>query len=90
MLEETLLDEFYILVKRIPGLSMSIEEFMNTPSRQISYLLDREYEIIEHEQEERHRAELAARSTSKTGMMVPNKHKNSKEAELAIESYIRG
>jgi len=77
-------------VKRIPGISMSIEEFMNTPSRQISYLLDMEYKIIEHESEERQRSELQARSTSRTGVMVPNKHKNSKEAELAIESYIRG
>ena len=67
---------------------MSIEEFMNTPCRIISYILDKEYEVIEYENREYERQELAAKTTSKTGTMIPNKHKNSKEAELAIESYV--
>ena len=88
VLEENLLDEYYILVKRIPGLAMSIEDFMNTPSRQISYLLDKEYELLEYENMERERVELAGKTTSKGGTMVPNRHRNSKEAEKAIESYV--
>lgn len=88
ILEENLLDEFFILVRRIPGLSMSIDEFMNTSSFQINYLLHKEYEIIEYEEREKEKIELETQSTSRTGRMVPNKHKNSDEMEFALQSYI--
>lgn len=88
ILEENLLDEFFILVRRIPGLSMSIEDFMNEDSFRINYLLHKEYDIIEHEAKERERMELESQSTSKTGKMVPNKYKDSAEMEMALQSYI--
>lgn len=68
---------------------MSIEDFMNTPCRQINYLLDREYEIIRIESREREKMELEMKSTSKTGKMVPNKYENSKEIEHAIGAHIK-
>lgn len=89
MLEENLLDEYFLLVRRIPGLSMSIDDFMNTPSRIISYLLDKEYEIIAYEEKEREKMELEMKSTSKGGKMIPNKYENSKEVDLAIKEHIK-
>ena len=82
------MDEFFILVRRIPGLSMSIDEFMNSSSFQINYILHKEYEIIEHEEREREKMELESLSTSRKGKMVPNKHRNSDEVEMALQAYI--
>lgn len=89
LLEENLLDEYFLLVRRIPGISLSIDEFMNTPCRIINYLLDKEYEIIRYEEEERYKMKLEMQSTSKGGKMVPNKYENSPEVEQAIEGFIK-
>lgn len=87
ILEKMFLDEYFIIVRRIPGISLSIKEFWETDSKQINYILDKELEIIEVEENERKKHELEIQSTSRTGKMIPNKYDNDEGMEEALQSY---
>lgn len=84
-----LLDEYFVLVRRIPGISLSLKEFWETDTVQINYVLNKELEIIKAEEKEREKRELELESTSSTGKMIPNKYDNSDTMEEALESYYK-
>lgn len=50
LIEEAQLSEYFLLVRRIPGLSLSPEEFWELDTFTTQYLLDLEKEIMEEEQ----------------------------------------
>ena len=81
------MDEYYILVKRIKGMSLSIEEFFNTDSFYISYIFQKEVELIEHEEREYDRMEKEMNNTNSTGSQVPLKQKDSPNAVMMYEAY---
>lgn len=87
ILEKMFLDEYFIIVRRIPGISLSLKEFWETDSNQINHILDKELDIIEIERKEREKYELEYQSTSRTGKMVPNKYENDEGMENALQSY---
>lgn len=51
MIEEFLLEEYFLLVRRIPGISLSIEDFWELDTWTTSKLLTMEREIMKEEQE---------------------------------------
>lgn len=74
-----MLDEYYLLTKRINGLGMSLQDFWDSDSRQIGYLVQKEQELIKYEDEEYERMELENSTTSRTGKKVPNKYDDDEE-----------
>jgi len=82
-----LLDEFFLLVRRIPGLSMSLDDFWNSDCDEINYILHKELEIIKEEQKHYEEMELKNKTTSSTGTRVPNKYEDSSDMESALNSY---
>lgn len=74
-----MLDEYYLLTKRINGLGMSLQDFWDSDSRQIGYLVQKEQELIRYEDEEYERMELENSTTSRTGKKVPNKYDDDEE-----------
>ena len=48
-LEEVMLEEYFLLVRRIPGLSMSVEDYWNLDTWTTAKLLDMERQIIDDE-----------------------------------------
>lgn len=51
-MEEWYLDKYYLLVRRIPGLSLSIDDYWKTPTSTINQLYNNEMEVIQKEEEE--------------------------------------
>lgn len=47
-----MLEEYFLLVRRIPGISLSIEDYWNMDTWTTAKLLDMERKIIEEEQKE--------------------------------------
>lgn len=87
ILEKMFLDEYFLLVRRIPGISLSLNEFWETDSKQINYLLDKELAIIEDEQKQYEKYRLESETTSRTGVKVPNKYDDDEGMTDALESY---
>lgn len=56
-MEEWYINKYYLLVRRIPGLSMSLDEFFNTPTIHINQLYNNEIKLIEEEERQRKEAE---------------------------------
>ena len=52
IIEEVMLEEYFLLVRRISGLSLSVEDYWNLDTWTTSKLLDMEKKIIEEEQKE--------------------------------------
>ena len=52
IVEEMMLEEYFLLVRRIPGLSLSIEDYWSLDTWTTAKLLDMEKRIIEEEQKE--------------------------------------
>ena len=52
MIEELMLEEYFLLVRRIPGISLSIDDYWNLDTWTTAKLLDMEKKIIEDEQKE--------------------------------------
>ena len=50
MIEEAMLSEYFLLVRRIPGLSLSPEEYWDLDTFTTQYLLDLEKEIMKEEE----------------------------------------
>ena len=47
-----MLEEYFLLVRRIPGISLSIDDYWNLDTWSTAKLLDMEKKIIEEEQKE--------------------------------------
>lgn len=52
LVEEAMLEDYFLLVKRVQGLSLSPFEFWELDTFTTQKLLDMEYEILKREQEE--------------------------------------
>ena len=75
------------MTKRIKGLSLTLEDFFNTDSFYIHYLINKEMELIEKENEEYERMEMEMNNTNSTGSKTPLKEKDSEDAIMAYEAY---
>lgn len=51
-LEELMLEEYFLLVRRIPGISLSVEDYWNLDTWTTAKLLDMERKIMEQEAKE--------------------------------------
>lgn len=51
-LEKWFLDKYYFLIRRIPGLSMSLTDFWDTPSQHVNQIYRNEMEVLKKEKEE--------------------------------------
>ena len=52
MIEELMIEDYFLLVRRIPGISLSIEDYWNLDTWTTAKLLNMEEQIIENEQRE--------------------------------------
>lgn len=66
---------------------MSLDDFWNSDCHQINYILHKELEIMKAEQKQIEEMELASKTTSSTGTIVPNKYDDAPEMESALQSY---
>lgn len=66
---------------------MSLEDFFNTDSFYINYLLNKEKELMDYESKEREKMEMQSKNTNKSGSQVPLKQEDSPNAVLAYEAY---
>lgn len=87
ILEESFLDEYYILCKRIEGMSLSLEEFFNTDSFYISYILKKELDLMEAEKDEYEKMSMEMNNTNPKGSQTPLKQKDSENAVMFYEAY---
>lgn len=51
IIEEAMLQEYFLLVRRIQGISLSVQEYWDLDTWTTAFLLDTERKIIEAEQE---------------------------------------
>ena len=84
-----MLDEYYILVKRIKGMALSFNDFLDYDSFYMNYLLDKEKELIKHEQKEYQKMEMKSKNTNSKGTQTPLKVEDSPDAILAYEAYFK-
>ena len=68
-------------------MSLSLEEFFNTDSFYISYILAKEIELIEHEAEEYEKMEKEMSNTNPKCSQVPLKVKDTPNAVMMYEAY---
>ena len=52
MVEEAMLEDYFLLVRRIPGISLSVEDYWNLDTWTTAKLLDMEKKIMEEEAKE--------------------------------------
>lgn len=52
MLEEVMLDNYFLLVRRIPGINLSVDAFWDLDTYTTGQLLEREKEIMKKEEDE--------------------------------------
>lgn len=68
-------------------MSLSLEDFFNADSFHISYLLNKEKELMDYEQEEYEKMEKQMNNTNSKGSQVPLKQKDSPDAIMMYEAY---
>lgn len=88
-LEEILLNKYFLLVKRVEGIGLSLNDFWEMDTRQFNLLYNNELEIIQAEQKEMEKHELANRSKSTKGKMVATKGEDNPDMSDAYESLMR-
>jgi hypothetical protein len=66
---------------------MSLEDFFNTDSFYIGYILSKEIELIEHEAEEYDKMEKQMNNTNPKGSQTTLKQKDSPNAIMMYEAY---
>ena len=88
-LEEILLDKYFLLVKRVEGIGLSLNDFWEMDTKQFNQLYNNELEIIKAEQKEMEKHELANRSKSTKGKMVATKGEDNPDMSDAYESLMR-
>lgn len=88
-LEEILLNKYFLLVKRVEGIGLSLNDFWEMDTKQFNLLYNNELEIIQAEQKEIEKHELAKRSKSTKGKMVTTKGTDNPEMSDAYESLMK-
>lgn len=89
-LENMMLDEYYILTKRIKGMGLSLKEYWDSDSYQIGYIFQKEKELMDYESKEYEDMKLEQSTTSRTGKKVPNKYEDDEELEDIYNSFTVG
>lgn len=88
-LEEILLNKYFLLVKRVEGIGLSLNDFWEMDTKQFNQLYNNELEIIQAEQKEMEKHELANRSKSTKGKMVVTKGEDNPDMSDAYESLMK-
>lgn len=88
-LEEILLNKYFLLVKRVEGIGLSLNDFWEMDTKQFNQLYNNELEIIQAEQKEIEKHELANRSKSTKGKMVVTKGEDNPDMSDAYESLMK-
>ena len=88
-LEEILLNKYFLLVKRVEGIGLSLNDFWEMDTKQFNLLYNNELEIIHAEQKEIEKHELANRSKSTKGKMVTTKGEDNPDMSDAYESLMK-
>lgn len=88
-LEEILLNKYFLLVKRVEGIGLSLNDFWEMDTKQFNLLYNNELEIIQAEQKEIEKHELANRSKSTKGKMVTTKGEDNPDMSDAYESLMK-
>lgn len=88
-LEEILLNKYFLLVKRVEGIGLSLNDFWEMDTKQFNLLYNNELEIIQAEQKEMEKHELAKRSKSTKGKMVVTKGEDNPDMSDAYESLMK-
>lgn len=81
ILTEWFLDKYYLLVRRISGLSMSIDDYWNTPTVYINQLYNNEMEVIREEQKQNKELETGHKTRR-------SDHKDDSESALDFEESL--
>ena len=87
IIEENLLDEYYFLVKRIKGMSLSLNDFFEADSFYISYIFRKELELVKEEEKEYKKMEMQSNNTNSSGSTIPLKQEDSPNAVMMYEAY---
>lgn len=77
VIERQFLDEYFLVVRRVNGIGLSLDDFWNMPVDSFAQILNNEREIMKAEQEEYEKQRLEGKSSSKTGKMTTPKFKDS-------------
>lgn len=68
-------------------MSMSLEDFFNTDSFYIAYILQKEKELIDYENKEMEKLEKQSNNSNKSGSQIPLKQDDTPNAIMAYEAY---
>ncbi len=79
LLEKQFIDEYFLVVRRVQGIGLSITDFWQMDSDTFYQILNNERKVIEEEHKEYEKQRLESKSTSSTGKMTAPKFKDSKD-----------
>jgi len=88
IIEKQFIDEYFLVVRRVQGIGLSLNDFWNMDIDTFSQILNNEREIIKEEQKQYEKQRLESKSTSKTGKMTTPKFEDSEEYLDIYESLI--
>ena len=88
IIEKQFLDEYFLVVRRVQGIGLTLDDFWKMPIDTFAQILNNEREIIKSEQEEYEKQRLNSKSSSKTGKMTTPLHKDSEDYTDIYESLI--
>ena len=78
MIEESMLEDYFLLIRRIPGISLSPSEFWELDTFTTQKLLNMELDIIKAEEEQLEKA-------NGTSKYVEQREENSEEMNSIVE-----
>lgn len=88
LIEKQFIDEYFLLVRRVKGMGLSLQEFWSMDYLIFAQLLNNELEIIKAEKKEAEKSRLESKSTSRTGKMTTPKFDDSEDYVDIYESLI--
>lgn len=88
IIEKQFIDEYFLVVRRVQGIGLSLNDFWNMDIDTFSQILNNEREIIKEEQKQYEKQRLESKSTSKTGKMTTPKFEDSEDYLDIYESLI--
>lgn len=80
IIEEQFINEYFILVRRVKGMGLTLNEFWDMDLKTFGQLFSNEMEIIKQEEKEAEKQRLNSKSTSKTGKMTTPKFEDDERA----------
>lgn len=68
-------------------MSLSLDDFFNGDSYQLSYIFQKEQELMKEEEKEYKKMEMESNNTNPKGSQIPLKQDDSENAIMAYEAY---